>query len=236
MSRIAVDIDSIAIIRNTLEENLLDPAHLAVFAELGGAESIICYFRDDLKTVNERDIRILKEIVKTHFNVRCNVNGETVRKLLTIKPDMITFVTPESVDTLEPAPVNIDSYYSEISNFIADLRANDVATSAYIEPEINQIKLAGKLEFDYIEISSKTYADSENLDQQLSELENINSMVIAANRLGMGVNISGGLNQENITDIAKIQFLDDLIVGSALTCKALALGFEQAVRDFKSYI
>ena len=64
MSRLAVDIDAIAIIRNVFTENVPDPVHLTVLAELGGAESIVCHLRDDMKSVNDRDVQILKEIVK----------------------------------------------------------------------------------------------------------------------------------------------------------------------------
>jgi pyridoxine 5'-phosphate synthase PdxJ len=74
------------------------------------------------------------------------------------------------------------------------------------------------------------------LDQQVAELESLNSLVIAANKLGMGVNISGGITQENIKELAKIHYLDDIIVSNSLLVKALAIGFEHAVRDFVNII
>lgn len=232
MSRLAVDIDPVAMIRNFFMDTIPDPVHLVVLAELGGAESIVCYYRDDMKSVNERDINIFREIVKSHLNVRCNIQGENIRKLLKIKPDMITFVASDNTNNTEPAPLNLDSHSDTLSNLNADLRANEIATSVLIETDINQVKLAGKLEFDYIEIFANEYAMAEDLDHQLAELENINSLVLAANRLGMGVNISCGLDHENISDLAKIPFLDDVIVGKALVVKSLAIGYEQAVRDF----
>jgi pyridoxine 5-phosphate synthase len=77
---------------------------------------------------------------------------------------------------------------------------------------------------------------ADDLDTQIAELENINTMVIAANKLGMGVNISNGISQENISELAKVHYIDDIIVSNALIVKALAIGFEQAVRDFVSLI
>ena len=236
MSRLAVDIDPIAIIRNVFTNDVPDPAHIIVLAELGGAESIVCHLRDDLKSVNDRDVHVLKEVVKTHFNVRCNVGDENVRKLLKINPDMITFVASDEKSTLTPKPLIIDDYLDSISNYIADLRANNIATSVFIEPDIDQIKQAGKIEFDYVELNTSFYASAEDLDQQIAELENINSLVLAANKLGMGVNVSGGLSQDNLNDISKIPYLDDLIIGSSIAVKALSIGFEQAVRDFVSII
>ena len=145
---------------------------------------------------------------------------------------MITFVSYEKTNTLEPGPVDLASHSETLSNLNADLHANEITTSVLIAADINQVKLAGKIEFDYIEIFARDYTLAEDLDHQLAELENINSLVLAANRLGMGVNISCGLDQENISGLAQISYLDDIIVGKPLTVKSLAVGYEQAVRDF----
>jgi pyridoxine 5-phosphate synthase len=232
MSRLAVDVDPIAAMRNLFSQDIPDPAHILVLAELGGAESIVCYLRDDLRTVNERDVRIMCELTKTHINVRINIDEENIRKLLKIKPNMITFVSPGSASTYTPQPLNLENYTETLNNYIADLRANNILTSVFIEPNINEIKLAGKLEFDYIELNTFQFAHAEDLDTELAELENIQSLVLAANRLGMGVNVSGGLDQENSREITKIAHLDDIVISLPVIVKALSIGIEQAVRDF----
>ncbi len=169
MSRIGIDIDPAAIIRNIFAEDIPDPAHLSVLGEMGGAESVICYLREDKKSVNERDVRVLKEIVKTHLIVRTTITEDTVRKLLKIKPDMVTFVTSGPETSILPGTVNLEDYAGSLSDYIADARANGIATSVYLEPEVNMVKLAGKLEFDYIEINAKSYTSAQDLDEQLAE-------------------------------------------------------------------
>jgi len=236
MSRLGIDLDPVAIVRNIFTEDIPDPAHLSVLGEMGGAESVVCFMREDKKSVSERDVRVLKEIVKTHLMIRTLITEDTVRRLLKIKPDMITFVAPGPETSLLPGTVNLDEYAGALSDFIADARANDIATSVLIEPNLNMIKYAGKLELDYVELDVHTYALADDLDTQIAELENINTMVIAANKLGMGVNISNGISQENISELAKVHYIDDIIVSKALIVKALAIGFEQAVRDFVSLI
>lgn len=236
MSRLGIDIDPIAIIRNIFSKNIPDPAHISVLGEMGGAEAILCFLREDYKSVNERDVSVLKEIVKTHLNIRTTITDDTVRKLLKIKPDMVTFVSSNPSISLLPAPVNIEDNASLLSDYIADAHSNDIATCIFIEPELSSVKQASKLEFDYVELNAKLYSSAEDLDQQIAELENINSLVIASNKLGMGVNISGGISQDNIKDLANIHYLDDIIVANSLIVKALAIGFEQAVRDFVSII
>ncbi len=236
MSRLGIDIDPVALIRNIFAEEIPDPTHLSVLGEMGGAESIIGFLREDIRSINERDVSVLKEIVKTHLNIRTTINDETVRKLLKIKPDMITFVSEDKETSILPTTVNLDEYAGTLSDYIADARANNIATSVFIEPNLQTIKQAGKLEFDYLEINAKLFTTANDLDQQVAELESLNSLVIAANKLGMGVNISGGITQENIKELAKIHYLDDIIVSNSLMVKALAIGFEHAVRDFVNFI
>ncbi len=236
MSRLGIDIDPVAIIRNIFAEDIPDPAHISVLGEMGGAESIVCFLREDYKSVNERDVSVLKEIVKTHLNIRTSISDDTVRKLLKIKPDMITFVASDPEISLLPAAVKLEEHAASLSDYIADARSNNIATCVLIDPNLNQVKQAGKLEFDYIEINARSFTIAEDLDQQIAELEALNTLVIASNKLGMGVNISGGISQDNIAELAKIHYLDDIIVANALMVKALAIGFEQAVRDFVSII
>ena len=236
MSRLAVNIDPIALIRNSFGKQIPDPAHMVVLAEMGGAESIVCHLRGDLKTVNDRDVRVMQEIAKTHFNVRCDVDAEVIRKLLTIKPHMITFVNSDSRTSIDSQPIELETYAETIGNLTPDLRANDIMSSVLINPDINSVKLASRLELDYIELNTSHYATADDLDQQLAELEELNNIAIAANKLGLGVNAGGGLNQENLRDLAKIQYLEDLVVGDAIVVKSLAIGFEHAVRDFASLI
>ena len=236
MSRLGIDIDPVALIRNIFATKIPDPAHLCVLGEMGGAESIVGFFREDIRSLTERDVGVLKEIVKTHLNIRTTVNDETVRKLLKIKPDMITFVSEEKETSIIPTTVNLEENIKLLSDYIADARANNIASSVLIEPNLQIIKQAGKLEFDYVELNVTSFTTAEDLDKQIAELETLNTLVISANKFGMGVNISGGITQDNIKELAKIHYLDDIIVSDSLLVKALAIGFEQAVRDFVSII
>ena len=234
MHRIALDIDLIAFIRNLLDSDEPDPVQSVVLAELGGAEGIVCYLRDDLKTANERDVTLLKEIVRSDLNVRSNLTEENIRKLIRIKPDLITIVNPGDISTIEPKPINVEMYESQLMNIIAELRTNNIASSVLIEPEIGQIKAAGKLEFDYIEFSANRLTNAMDRDEEIDFLQNLAGLAMAANRLGLSVNISGGISFDNIKDIASIEYLEDIIIGKPIFTKALAIGFEQAVRDIIS--
>ncbi len=231
MHRLALDIDPVAYIRNILGGTNPDPIHILVLAELGGAESIVCYYRDDLKTVNERDVSLFREVVKTYLNIRTNLTEKNVRNLLTVKPDMVTFVAPGEVSSVAPSSLDLETYASQLQNYIAELRSNNILSSILIAPDIQQIKLAGKLEFDYVELNLSHLNSVTDMDSEMALLDEIAGFSLAANKIGMGVNISGHIGYDNMRELAGIDYLEDIIVGKPIFNKALFLGFEQAVRD-----
>ncbi len=232
MHRLAVDIDPIAYVRNMFNERYPDPIQSVVLAELGGAESIVAYFQDNQQTVKETDLVLLKHIVKTYLNIRCNLTAENVHKLIRIKPNMVTFVAPGQVKSIDPEPLDVDLYSKQLGDYVLELHTNDILTSILIEPEIAQIKLAEKLEFDYVELDARGLAQAEDMDSELAFLDELNTLAAAANKLGMGVNISGSIGYDTIRDITKIEYVEDIVVGKPLFSKSLAIGLEQAVRDF----
>jgi len=236
MHRFALDIDTIAYVRNLLTGTNPDPIHALVLAELGGAESIVCYLRDDLKTVNETDVQLLRQVVKSYLNVRSNITEDNVRKLMRIKPDMITFVTPGDVSTVAACSVDLNMYAEQMRNFIAEFRSNGILSSVLIQPTLAQVKNAARLEFDYVEFNAGVLADAQDMNAEMEILEEITGLTVAANKLGMGVNISGEIGYDNIRDIGRIDFIEDIIVGEPVFTKALAIGIEQATRDIISLI
>jgi len=236
MHRFALDIDTIAYVRNLLDGKNPDPIHALVLAELGGAESIVCYLRDDLKTVNETDVQLLRQVVKSYLNVRTNITEENIRKLMRIKPDMITFVSPGDVSTIEAQSVDTNMYSGQVKDFIAEFRSNNILSSVLIDPVLAQVKNAARLEFDYVEFNAGVLADAADMNAEMEILEEISGLTVAANKLGMGVNISGEIGYENIRDIGHIDFIEDIIVGRPIFTKALSIGIEQATRDIISLI
>ena len=231
MHRFALDIDPVSYVRNMLGGDTPDPVQAVVLAELGGAESIVCYLRDDLTTTSERDLALYRQIVKTYLNVRSNITEENIRKLLRVKPDMITFVTPAEVSVVEPNPLNVELYENQLQKYIPELRSNNILSYVLIDADIAKVKLAGKLEFDYIEIDATPLSEAPDMDTEMQFLNQIEEIAMAANKLGMGVNVSGKIGYENIRDIANIAYLEDIVVGKPVLIRALAIGFEQAVRD-----
>jgi len=234
MHRFALDIDPIAHVRNLLDGINPDPIHALVLAELGGAESIVCYLRDDLKTVNENDVQLLRQVVKSYLNVRTNITENNIRSLMRIKPDMITSVTPGDISQIDPQSVDMSMYGSQIGGFISEFRSSNIMSSVLIEPNLTNVKTAAKLEFDYVEFNAASLGVATDMNTEIEILEELSGLTVAANKLGMGVNISGAIGYDNMKEISGIDFIEDIIVGRPILSKAISIGIEQATRDMIS--
>ena len=236
MQRIAFDVDPIAITRNTLGGDEPDPVNTTILAEIGGAESIVCYYRDDEKTVTTRDVRLLNELVKSHLNVRVNLTEERIRALIAMKVDMVTFVAPGDVNTLKPTALSLNNYAPALQNYVAELRSNGILSSVLIEPQLSEIKAASKLELDYIEIDASFLSDAEDMDAEIDFLNNLSGLILAAGKLGLGINISGGIGYDNLREIAALENLEDIVVSDPVLNKSIYIGMESAIRDLQSLL
>ncbi len=236
MQRIAFNIDPIAYVRNTLLSTEPDPLTAVVLAEIGGAESIVCYLRDDQRTVLGRDVQLLKSIVKTHLNVRSNLTEANIRKLIALKVDMITFVAPGNVETITPQSLPVDTYSAQLADYVNELRSNNILSSVLIEPRISEIKLAGKLELDYVELNTKDLSAATDMESEMDFLDNLSGLALAGSKLGMGINISGGIGYDNLREIASLDFVEDIIIGEPILNKAIYIGIEAAIRDLNTLI
>jgi len=236
MHRIAFNLDPIAYVRNTLLTSEPDPLTAVILAEIGGAESIVCYLRDDQRTVKERDVQLLKYIVKTHLNVRCNLTEANVRKLIAMKVDMLTFVAPGDVHSINPKSLSLDTYSDQLADYVTELRSNNILSSVLIAPSISEIKLAGKLEMDYIELNASSLSEAQDMDTEIDFLDKLSGLALAGSKLGMGINISGGIGYDNLREIATLDFIEDIIIGEPLLNKAIYIGIEAAIRDLNALI
>jgi len=236
MARLGVNVDNVAVLRNVGGGNEADPVKAAMYAEIGGCDGIVCTLRKGLKPISERDLKILREMVTTHLNIRVPSEDRLLNAALSARPDMITIIADRQVNEFEPGCVDILGHPDKISAVIDSIRAQDIVVSVLIEPEILQVKAAAKAGADYVEFHLKAYTEAKNLHDKADCLENLSMVAMAAVKLGLGTSAGNGLNYANIQSIASIEKIEELNVGAAVVGRSLWIGMEAAVRDLISYI
>ncbi len=231
MIRLGVNVDHIATIREARRGNEPDPVAAAVLAEMGGADGIVCHLREDRRHIKDRDLSLLRQVVKTHLNLEMAPTDEMAKIAISVLPDMVTLVPERRQEVTTEGGLDVTANSQYLEEVVSTLRANNIVVSMFIDPDIYQIKTSARLGADYVELHTGHYANAEDLNRVVEELEKIRSMAAAANKLGLGVSAGHGLNYQNVIEIAKIEQIEELNIGHSIISRAALSGMETAVRD-----
>jgi len=230
--RLNVNIDHVATLRQARIGNSPDPVFAAYLCELAGANGIVAHLREDRRHIQDRDIELLKNTVKTKFNLEMAPTDEMVNIAISIKPDMVTIVPEERQELTTEGGYDLTKNLNSISQIIEKLRANNIVTSLFIDPDINQIDLANKAGTDMVELHTGSYANlKKDIRNQNRELQKIIESVRYARDLELRVSAGHGLDYENTHNILKIDGIEELNIGYSIICRAMITGIEKAVID-----
>lgn len=231
MVRLGVNVDHVATVREARRGIEPDPVAAAVLCELAGADGIVCHLREDRRHIKDRDLSLLRQVVKTHLNLEMAPTEEMVKKAVNVLPDMVTLVPEKRQEITTEGGLDVKTHFDFLEDVVSNLRANNIVVSLFIDPDIQQIKAAAKLGADYVELHTGAYANAQELNQVIDELENLKSMAAAAAKLGLGVSAGHGLNYQNAADVAKIPQVEELNIGHSIVSRAVLVGMDRAVRE-----
>ncbi len=234
--RLCINIDHIATLRQARMEKEPDPVIAAGICELAGADGIVCHLREDRRHIIDRDVKILKETVKTKLDLEMVANDEMVKIACDIKPYMVTLVPEKRQELTTEGGLDLFATVFKVTPAIEKLRNAGIKTSVFIEPNPEMVDQALEMGADMIEIHTGKYGLLTDTLEILSELEKIRQTAIIAKGLGLGVNAGHGLNYLNITAIANIQEIDEISIGHSIIARAVFTGLENAVKEMLTII
>jgi pyridoxine 5-phosphate synthase len=228
--RLGVNIDHIATLRQARMTNEPDPICAATLAELAGADGITVHLRQDRRHIQERDIELLRRIIKTKLNLEMAVSMEMVKIALKYKPETCTLV-PETVDEITTAGgLDVMMYAEKIEEVAGNLKAAGLDVSVFIDPDIDQIKATHRLDIGLIEINTGEYAKNWNSNYAKLELEKIKKTVGYARKLNLRVFAGHGLTYQNVSPIARIEEIEELNIGHSIIANSTFIGLGEAVK------
>ena len=235
MTTLGVNIDHIANVRQARRTVEPDPVQFAFLAELGGADSITVHLREDRRHIQDRDVFLLKETIKTKLNLEMAATKEMLEIAKKILPDYVTLVPEKREEVTTEGGLDVKSSANYLKNFVESLKESNIQVSAFIDPLSEQINYSKQIGFNFIELHTGKYAELKGNDQH-TELQRIIESTHEANDLGLVVNAGHGLNYINVKKIASINNINELNIGHSIVARALAVGLEKSVREMKSLI
>lgn len=233
MPKLGVNIDHIATLREARKGREPDPVAAAVLVELAGAHGITVHLREDRRHMQERDVKILRQIVTTKLNLEMAPTQEMVQFAIDVLPDQVTLVPENREELTTEGGLNVAGKTEEIEKVIASLRKHDIFTSLFINPEIDQIKAAKKAGASCLEFHTGNYCNAYDYGEDemawQMELDKLEKMTQMAVRHDFVVNAGHGLNYHNVEPVAAIPDLQELNIGHSIISRAALVGQERAV-------
>lgn len=235
MTLLSVNIDHIASIRQARQTTEPDPVEAAVICELAGAYGITIHLRGDRRHIQDRDLRLLRQTVKTKLNVELATTGEMLDIACEVLPDQVTLVPELPGEVTTTGGLDCTKNLQTIAQAIMRLKSAGMAVSLFIDPEEDQIRAAGDLGAMAIELNTSRYSDATLTNRPLSASVEELAAVRRAAEFGASRNLQvlagHGLTYRNVGAISGIEQIVELNIGHNIVARAALLGLDRAVRD-----
>lgn len=234
--RLGVNIDHVATVRQARAARDPEPVTAALMAQNAGAQGITVHLRGDRRHIQDRDVRLLKEVLSIPLNVECAASAETLETLIPMRPDWVTLV-PETREELTTQG-GLDAIFlqAHLKPIIRELRASDIRVSLFIDPISDLVTMANRLEADAVEFNTGVYADLPRSADPKAELERVAKSARLASKLGLRTLAGHGLNLQNVRPIASIPEIEELNIGHSIVGRAVLVGIDAAVREMLNAI
>lgn len=229
--RLGVNIDHVATVRQARGTNEPDPVAASFLVELAGAEGIVVHLREDRRHIQDRDLEILRKVVKLHLNLEMAATEEMIEIALKTKPDMVTLVPEKREELTTEGGLDVVNLSGELSSAIANLKTGGIVVSLFINPDMAQIKASAKVGADVVELHAGEYANAQDAEEEVAQLERLRNGAILAEKLALGVSAGHGLTYQNVDNICAIEPIEELNIGHSIISRAVLVGLERAVRD-----
>jgi len=231
MIRLSVHVDHVATLREARGGTEPDPVAAALLVELGGARGITVHLREDRRHIQERDVELLRTVIKIKLNLEMGVSEEIVKIALKIKPDMATLVPEEEGEVTTQGGLDLSRDNPRLKEVISLLHQAKIPVSLFINPDPNSIKKSHRLGADMVELHTGIYAEKEDPLEAATEVERIAGAAALARKLTLGVNAGHDLNYQNVDKICLIEDIEEFSIGHSIISRACLVGMKEATRE-----
>ncbi len=233
---LGVNVDHVATLRQSRRTSYPDPVQAAMLAELAGADQITIHLREDRRHIQERDLQILRRTVQTRLNLEMAATQEMVKIAYEAKPDSCTLVPERREELTTEGGLDVAGNRDGIRKVVKTLKDADIVASLFIDPEVDQVRAAHRVEADVVEIHTGRYCDARLVQDRGRELARVVDAAKAAAKLGIKVAAGHGLNYQNVLPVVAISEIEELNIGHAIIGHAIMVGMERAVREMKALL
>lgn len=231
---LGVNIDHVATLRQARGTRYPDPVQAAMVAEEAGADLITLHLREDRRHVQERDVRLLVDILQTRMNLETAVTDAMLDFAESVRPADVCLVPERREELTTEGGLDVVGGFRRVSAACARLAAAGIEVSLFIDPEPAQIEAAARAGAPKIELHTGRYADAPDAAVRAAELARLRIGAEHGAALGLVVNAGHGLHYHNVQPVAAIAAIRELNIGHAIVARAVFSGLAEAVRTMRA--
>ncbi|MEB3234510.1 MAG: pyridoxine 5'-phosphate synthase [Cyanobacteriota bacterium] len=235
MASLGVNIDHIANVRQARRTVEPDPVSYALLAELGGADGITVHLREDRRHIQDRDVELLRQTVRSRLNLEMAATPEMEAIALRIRPDMVTLVPEKRQEVTTEGGLDVAGQLAPLKAQVGRLQQAGIGVSLFVDADGLQLQACAETGARWVELHTGAYAEADWQQQPLA-LARLCEGAFRARSLGLRVNAGHGLTYQNVEPIAAIEGMEELNIGHTIVARALAVGLQQAVREMKALV
>ncbi len=231
MALLSVNLDQVAALREVRKLKEPDPAQAAVLAELAGADGIVVQLRQDRKYIRERDLYVLREVVKARLTVEMAPVDENIDKALEIRPWMVTLVADHTDSDTPVSGIDFDNAPIDYGDIVVRLKGAGVNVSFFIEPQVLAVKGARRAGASTVVINCAGFTEARNFEDAQEELDRIDNAAQAAVKTGLSVHAGRSIDYKNVVPLLELNMIREFVIGHSIASRAILTGYTQAVSE-----
>ena len=236
MPRLEVNVDHVATLRQARLIDEPDPVTAAALAELAGADGIIVHLREDRRHIQDRDLRLLRETVKTRLNLEMGATQEMLAIATDVKPDLVTLVPEKRQELTTEGGLEVVRNRNFLQDYVRQLKEGGLRVSLFVDPVEAQLDAAKEAGAEWVELHTGTYADAPTRIEATQLFQELLSAARHARSLGLKVKCGHGLNYRNIKPFRGREEFAEYSIGHAIISRAVLVGIGRAVREMIALI
>jgi len=236
MIRLGVNIDHVATLRQARRAQEPEPTAAAVLALLGGADGITVHLREDRRHIQDRDVRLLRQIVTERLNLEMAAVEAIVDIASELKPDEATLVPERREELTTEGGLDVVTHQKTVGRAIERLSTAGIEISLFVDPDPLQIETAKLLGAQAVEIQTARYSEAHTPPARRNELAALEEAAAFAREQGLHIHLGHGLNYSNVQAVCRIHGVEELNIGHSIVARAVLIGMERAVREMKQAI
>ena len=236
MPQLAINVDHVATLRQARGINEPDPVLAAGICELAGAHGIVVHLREDRRHIQERDVRLLRQTVKTKLNLEMGAAEEIIAIALDIRPDLVTLVPEKRQELTTEGGLDVAGQTAKLQGVISRMKEADIPVSLFIDPDPVQVDAAVEVGAAFVEIHTGRYCDAVSEKEIDLEFDLVAAAADKAYNQGLKVNAGHGLNYLTTARVAALDAVEELSIGHAVMARAIMVGLDQAVREMLAQV